>query len=565
MASAPVFIFPENSCLRIDKGVKIMIAVAVNKMKKIYGGSVVLEDITFSIQEGERIGFIGRNGEGKSTILKIIAGIEAVDAGDVFRKKQMSIGMLDQIPEAQADESVEEFLLAAFSELLGLQRRMHELEVQMAVDASERVLNQYALVQSEFIELGGYQIESEMARILNGLEIADLAGQRFASLSGGERTKVALAQLLLQQPDLLLLDEPTNHLDLAAVLWLTNFVKNYKGTCFMVSHDRYFLDDTVQRIFELDNKTMYEYTGNYSAYLVEREARILREFQEYKDQQKKIAKMKQAIKRLREWAIAANPPNAALFRRAKNMEKALARIELVKKPNTAKPMNLQFESGKRSGKDVLIFEAVSKQFGDKIILAEVDLQVRYGERVALIGENGAGKSTILRLALGTEAVDTGQAQLGSQVKLAYLSQDFVVDSPKQRVIDFFRERVLVDEGKARHLLAQFLFYGDMVYRRVSDLSGGEQMRLRFAAFVNQPVNMLILDEPTNHLDIASREVLEEAIKNFAGTIICVSHDRYFIDQLCDRVLWLDQGMLTSYPGNYSYAYQKRLEQEKAGR
>ncbi|MBC1233897.1 ribosomal protection-like ABC-F family protein [Listeria booriae] len=535
-----------------------MTIVALNNVTKRFTGDLILEKISLQVEEGERIGLIGRNGEGKSTILKIIARLETVDDGIVSVKRSATVGLLNQMPNVLGNAIVRDYLRTAFADVLALQAELTELEQRMTTDMSERLLAQYGEKQARFIDLGGYNLDTNMDKILHGLGISHLAEKVWEQLSGGERTKVSLAKMLLEEPDLLLLDEPTNHLDLQAVDWLTQFLRAYKGTVLVVSHDRYFLDEVVQKIVELENKELITYHTNFSGYLVEREERLLKEFRDYKDQQKKIKKMQQAIKRLRQWAMEANPPNDALFRRAKNMEKALARIDVLKKPALEqKNMRLEFEESKRSGEDVVIFDAVWKQFGDRVLFDGIDCHIRQKERVAIVGNNGAGKSTFLKMVLGEVAPDVGTVHVGPSVDIAYLSQHMDVGDENQTVLEAFRDKVAVVEGDARHMLATFLFYGEMVFRKVVNLSGGERMRLSLAQFMNQPVNTLLLDEPTNHLDIASREVLEEALRNFEGTIITISHDRFFINQICDRTLWLENGEIVSYGGNYSYASEKR--------
>ncbi|MBC2025214.1 ribosomal protection-like ABC-F family protein [Listeria booriae] len=535
-----------------------MTIVALNNVTKRFTGDLILEKISLQVEEGERIGLIGRNGEGKSTILKIIARLETVDDGIVSVKRSATVGLLNQMPNVSGNAIVRNYLRTAFADVLALQAELTELEQRMTTDMSERLLAQYGEKQARFIDLGGYNLDTNMDKILHGLGISHLAEKVWEQLSGGERTKVSLAKMLLEEPDLLLLDEPTNHLDLQAVDWLTQFLRAYKGTVLVVSHDRYFLDEVVQKIVELENKELITYHTNFSGYLVEREERLLKEFRDYKDQQKKIKKMQQAIKRLRQWAMEANPPNDALFRRAKNMEKALARIDVLKKPALEqKNMRLEFEESKRSGEDVVIFDAVWKQFGDRVLFDGLDCHIRQKERVAIVGNNGAGKSTFLKMVLGEVAPDVGTVHVGPSVDIAYLSQHMDVGDENQTVLEAFRDKVAVVEGDARHMLATFLFYGEMVFRKVANLSGGERMRLSLAQFMNQPVNTLLLDEPTNHLDIASREVLEEALRNFEGTIITISHDRFFMNQICDRTLWLENGEIVSYGGNYSYASEKR--------
>ncbi|GIO23500.1 ABC transporter ATP-binding protein [Oceanobacillus sp. J11TS1] len=420
----------------------------------------------------------------------------------------------------------------------------------------------YGEAQERFTVLGGYELEANIDRITTGLNVQDLLPMPFEQISGGEKTKIGLAKILLQDPDLLLLDEPTNHLDLQAVEWLGEFLNSYDGTVVVISHDRYFLDEVVSRIVDLEDGELAVYHTNFSGYVKEKEERLLREFQAYEEQQKKIKKMKEAIKRLREWANRANPPNEGLHKRAKNMERALQRMEKLNKPQwNRKKMQMALDSAERSGTDVIVMTDVRKKFGEKLLFDNVDLHIRYQDRVAIIGENGTGKSTLIQLMLGNLEPDQGEVHIGSNVKFGYLSQHVFHDTDStQTVLDTFRDAISVTEGKARHILAKFLFYGEHVFRKVSQLSGGEKMRLRLAQLMHQDINTLVLDEPTNHLDIDSREVLEETLERFEGSLIAVSHDRYFLDRQFDYLYWIEGQRITKYLGNYSWAKKKRKEQ-----
>ncbi|MBC1398174.1 ribosomal protection-like ABC-F family protein [Listeria fleischmannii] len=528
-----------------------------NQVSKSYVGNKILDQVSLQIMESERVGLIGRNGEGKSTILKIMAQKEKVDSGEVTTKRGLRIGLLEQFQDAYHTLTVDTVLKSSFAHLYKIEEKMKQLEQEMESNVSTKILNQYGELQTAFAEQGGYEIESAISKVVNGLGIKTLQGKKYEDLSGGEQTKVALGKLLLQNHDLILLDEPTNHLDIQAVNWLTQFLKQYKGAVLIVSHDRYFLDEVVDKMIELENQELITYHTNFSGYLKEREERLLKEFQTYKDQQKKIKKMKQAIKRLREWGMQANPPNDAFFRRAKSMEKALARMEIMKRPVLSqKEMKLAFDEAKRGGEDVVILDRVSGGFSKKTLFENLDLHIRVGERIALIGENGVGKTTLIRMILGQVQPDFGEVKLGSNIKMAYLSQQMEAINENETVLSYFRQYVHVPETEARNQLASFMFYKDMVFQKIKNLSGGERMRLRLATFMNQEVNMLILDEPTNHLDIASCEVLEEAIRQFKGTILVISHDRYFINEICTRTLYLHDRKVSSYEGNYSYFAQK---------
>lgn len=512
------------------------------------------------VMEGQRIGLVGRNGEGKSTLLNILAGTLQPTEGSVTWKKGSRIGLLEQSPDEPDELTVEQLMLAVFSELTTMQEHLAKMEKLME-DASpeemDRLLARYGTLQDEFIQRGGYELDMKIDQVLNGLKIKQLKYERWGHLSGGEKTKIGLAKLLLQQPDLLLLDEPTNHLDLDAIEWLGAFISHYKGTIVLVSHDRYFLDETVTHIWELDQGDLIQYSGNYSSYVKEREARLLVEFQQYQDQQKKIQKMKETIKRLKEWANRANPPNAGMHRQAKSMEKALARIEILDRPVLEKKqMALDFRMDKRSGKDVVLLEEVWKGFGERILFHEISMHVRYGERAAIVGANGSGKTTLLNMIMGKEPVDAGEVKLGSGLSIGYLSQHTLEMDNNRTIIEEFRDAVAVSEYEARPLLAKFLFFGNMVFQPVRQLSGGERMRLRLAQLMHQHHNLLILDEPTNHLDLEAKEVMEEALSEFPGTLIAVSHDRYFLDKMFPVTYWLRNNALERFDGNYSAAREK---------
>ena len=539
-----------------------MMICSVNNIAKTFGGNVIFENISFEIKTGERIGLVGRNGSGKTTIFQLLTGIENVDGGAIHMKKGTRIGHVAQIPKFTEGMTVYDVLCSAFAKEQALERKMRELEQKMAVNVTEKMMAEYGEIQEQFSFLGGYEIEANIMKVANGLQVTELFSRNFRELSGGEQTKVSLAYMLLKKPDLLLLDEPTNHLDLFAVEWLEQFLKEYDGTVVVISHDRYFLDEVVTKIFDLEDGELYVYHTNYSRFVKEKEERLLQEFQAYQEQQKKIKKMKEAIKRLREWANQANPPNEGLHKRARNMERALERMEKLKKPVLEhKQMGLQFEGQERSGKDVVVMKEVGKSFDERVLFQNVELHVRFQERVAVVGRNGTGKTTLLKLLLQEMNPDIGEIRIGSGVKLGYLSQHVNVDS-KQTVLEMFREQVAVTEGEARHILARFLFYGMAVFKKVNQLSGGERMRLRLAQLMYQDINFLVLDEPTNHLDIESREVLEEALEQYNGTILAVSHDRYFLNKLFPKTYWIDNQTAYGFTGNYAFAREKWQEKRE---
>ncbi|EJS08356.1 hypothetical protein IKG_00135 [Bacillus cereus VD200] len=537
-----------------------MTICSVNNVMKSFGGNIIFENISLEIKNGERVGLVGRNGSGKTTIFGLLTGKESLDAGAIHMKKGTRIGHVAQIPKFDEVMTVYDVLSSAFKVEKELEKEMHALEKNMAVEqeqsALEKLMERYGVIQEKFAFLGGYEIEANIMKVANGLQVTDLFPRVFTELSGGEQTKVSLAYMLLQKPDLLLLDEPTNHLDLFAVEWLEKFLKEYTGTVMVISHDRYFLDEVVTKIFDLEDGEIHVYHTNYSQFVEEKEERLLQEFQAYQEQQKKIKKMKEAIKRLREWANQANPPNEGLHKRARNMERALERIEKLKRPILErKQMGLQFEGQERSGKDVVVMKEVSKGFAGRPLFEQANLHVRFQERAAIVGRNGTGKTTLLKLLLEEINPDVGEIRIGSSVKIGYLSQH-TYGNVKSNVLEAFREYVAVTEGEARHILAKFLFYGPAVFKKVTQLSGGEKMRLRLAQLMYQDINFLILDEPTNHLDIESREVLEEALEQYNGTILAVSHDRYFLNKLFEKTYWIDECKLFEFAGNYAWARQK---------
>ncbi len=544
----------------ILKGVRKMTICSVNNVTKSFGGNIIFENISLEIKNGERVGLVGRNGSGKTTIFQLLTGMEGLDAGAIHMKKGTRIGHVAQIPKFDESMTVYEVLSSAFKIEKELEREMRTLEKHMAEEQEtsvlQKLMERYGIIQEKFAFLGGYEIEANIMKVANGLQVTELFPRSFVEISGGEQTKVSLAYMLLQKPDLLLLDEPTNHLDLFAVEWLEQFLKEYNGTVMVISHDRYFLDEVVTKIFDLEDGEIHVYHTNYSRFVEEKEERLLQEFQAYQEQQKKIKKMKEAIKRLREWANQANPPNEGLHKRARSMERALERMEKLKKPILErKQMGLQFEGQERSGKDVVVMKEVSKGFAEHLLFNEANLHVRFQERAAIVGRNGTGKTTLLKLLLEEIEPDAGEIRIGSSVKIGYLSQH-AYGNMKSNVLEAFRECVAVTEGEARHILAKFLFYGPAVFKKVTQLSGGEKMRLRLAQLMYQDINFLILDEPTNHLDIESREVLEEALEQYNGTILAVSHDRYFLNKLFEKTYWIDERKLFEFAGNYAWARQK---------
>ncbi|MGE7793404.1 ribosomal protection-like ABC-F family protein [Lysinibacillus fusiformis] len=530
------------------------------QIQKIMGGNILFENLQLEVNSGEHVAIVGVNGSGKTTLLQLLSGVDFPDRGRIIKSKDATVGYLHQIPNYPG-HSVKKVLEEAFADIYALRARMTILEQEMQSNVTDKILWQYGQVQEQFMLQGGYEVEAQLAMIANGLGIMEMLAQPFSSLSGGEKTKVMLGQILLSQPAILLLDEPTNHLDMQAIEWLENYVRSFEGIVIVVSHDRHFMNQIAHKVIEIEDGEAFTYTGNYDAFIAQKEAKIEQQFADYEEQQKKIKKMQETIKRLKQWANEANPPNASMHRRAKSMEKALARIERVKKPISKKKMNLALTMAERSGKEVVQLQDIYHGY-EKPLLIDSNLAVYFGERLAIVGNNGSGKSTLLKMMLGEIVPNRGICHVGSNVKIGYLSQQLEHKNPAIRLIDAFRENVAVSEAEARHILARFLFYGYDVFKKVKNLSGGEKMRLRLAQLMHEDINVLILDEPTNHLDIEAREVLEDTLETFEGTIIGVSHDRYFLQKIFTKTAWLKDQTIHVFEGDYEWARQKLEELSK---
>ncbi|HEX3076727.1 MAG TPA: ABC-F family ATP-binding cassette domain-containing protein, partial [Lachnospiraceae bacterium] len=521
-----------------------MFEVSLDGVKKYMDATLVLKNISFTVSEGEKVGIVGENGSGKTTILKLIAGIiklhhcagypyapvpPGFDEGWVNTPKGVVISYLDQIPQYSEHVKVIDVLKLAFDELYQIESELHQLEELMQHQEGvelDRTLKKYSELAQSYEFKGGYQVNEKLNRICKGLNFSDtFLNQDFNVLSGGEKTTVALGKLLIDAPDILLLDEPTNHLDMESVEWLEGYLKNYKGTVIVVSHDRYFLDHVVSKIVEIEDMESESYKGNYSDYMNQKEEKLRIQLANYRDQKKKMNAMEDSIKQLREWALKAD--NNKFFKRAASIQIKLDKMERIEKPVIDKQnMKLNFKDTERSGKVVIKATELSKSFTSKTILSKADLMVSYGERVALIGSNGCGKTTFLKMLLGEVCPDSGSVELGASVMLAYLPQNLSFPDEELTVLDYFREDINILEGKAREFLAKFLFYGGNVYKKIKHLSGGEKIRLKLSKLLFEGVNLLILDEPTNHLDTVSIESIEEALSDFKGTIFLISHDRY---------------------------------------
>ena len=526
----------------------------------------ILDGLTFQIDTGERVGILGRNGAGKTTLFKILTGELDYDEGEVFIAPGKRLGLISQIPVYPAEYTVEDVLRTAFSRMERLKGEMDALAEKMAAgDSSAATLKRYGDLSARFEGLGGWDTDTAVSKVANGLTIDDSMRSRlFSELSGGEKTRVNLGRLILEDTDILLLDEPTNHLDLQATMWLEEYISKFRGTVLTISHDRYFLDRTVTRIIEIADGKAAFYSGNYSFYAVEKERRYQERMKQYLKEQAKIRQLEKAADQMHLWAFMGND---ALHKRAFSMEKRIERMRTTEKPTKAKnkKMNAQFASREFRGDEVLQLRGLTKSFGDRTLLSDVYLRVEPGERIALLGENGTGKTTLLNMIVGQERPDSGSIRLGPAVVTAYLPQIIRFAHPERSLLDtMLYEKKGMTAQSARNRLAQYQFQGEDVFKSVSALSGGELSRLRLCMLMDEQTSFLILDEPTNHLDIEAREWVEEAVEAFDGTLLFVSHDRYFINRFATRIWELADGTITDYPMGFTQ-YQTVKAQEKQER
>lgn len=540
-----------------------MIEIELNKIKKNYGLKNILDGFSLELKTGERVALIGQNGSGKSTILKIIAKQESVDSGTINIRNGAKIGILNQIYENEKEDiSVEKFLYKSFEEILKVEKKLNKLETQMSTEVNadklEKIINEYGRMQERFSLMGGYEIQERFNKICSRFYInKELLKQSYNLLSGGEKTRVNLAKLLLTQPEILLLDEPTNHLDIHSLEFLEELILKYKGTVLIVSHDRYFLDKVINKTVLLENGKENIYYGNYSYFLKEDERRTLAQFENYKNQQKQIEKMKESILTLRKFGDLAG--NEMFFKRAKNIEKRLEKMEIIDRVDlNKKSLDLKFNIKKRSGNDVLKLENVEKKFDQKVIFKDANLTLNYGEKVALIGKNGSGKSTLIKMILGQDTNFQGELKLGTSIKIGYISQNIIFEDNEKTVLDYFLEGNNLSETEARSKLAKYGFRQENAFKGIGKLSGGEKVRIILMKLIQRDINFLILDEPTNHIDIDTREILEEALKEYKGTVLFVSHDRFFINAIANRVLNIENYKIKSYYGNYDDFTMKNI-------
>ena len=540
-----------------------MIVLSCNNLNKSFGIDLVLENINFTVNENDKIGIIGVNGTGKTTLFKIISGIYGYDSGDIYTSKDCEIGYLEQNTNFHSENTIFEEVLEVFKDIIDMENYLRELEDKIAKESSnsnstnlEKLMNEYSHKLELFSDINGYGYKSEAKGILKGLGFSDEdMSKPISILSGGEKTRVLLGKLLLKKPNLLLLDEPTNHLDSEAIEWLEVFLKQYKGTVILISHDRYFLDQVVNRIFEIHNKKLKSYNGNYSKFLELSATEKEIEQKKYDDQQKEIKKQEESIERLKAYGREKH------LKRARSKEKSLDKVEVLDKPESyRKKAKIEFNPTITSGNDVLKLRNVSMGYGERILFKDLNLDIYRGEKVALIGANGIGKSTLFKIIMKELTPYSGEIKFGTNVNVSYFHQEQKTLDLNNTIIDeIWNNNPNLTQTSIRSMLGSFLFQGEEVFKQISTLSGGERARIAILKLILSNANLLLLDEPTNHLDIDSKEVLEQALSGYTGTIFTISHDRYFLNTVVDKVLVLDENGITEYLGNYDYYIEKKKQ------
>ena len=536
--------------------------LACNNITKSFGDVTILDQVSFHINEREKMAIVGINGAGKSTLLKVIMQELSADSGEVITAKGATIGYLSQHQDLASDRTVYEEMLSVKADLLWTEARIREVELLMKGqegDALDALLKEYTSLTHSFEAQNGYAYKSEVVGVLKGLGFSEEDFEKqIQNLSGGQKTRIALGRLLLTNPDLIMLDEPTNHLDMASIAWLETYLINYPGAVLIVAHDRYFLDRVVTKVVELDAGKAQTFTGNYSDYAVKKEQQREILIQHYLNQQKEIKHQEEVIAKLRSFNREKS------IKRAESREKMLDKIERIDKPTEVRSkMKIRLEPHIMSGNDVLTVTGLAKSFGNQRLFSDLNFEIKRGEKVAIIGKNGTGKTTILKIINGLLAADAGEIKPGAKVHVAYYDQEHQVLHPEKTLFDELQDTYpYMDNTEVRNVLAAFLFTGDDVFKRISEISGGERGRVSLAKLMLSDANLLILDEPTNHLDIVSKEILEDAINAYEGTVLYVSHDRYFINKTATRILDLTDQTLLSYPGNYDYYLEKKEVTER---
>ena len=538
-----------------------MIDISVSNLTKEFEvGKKILDGLTFQVDQGERVGLLGKNGAGKTTVFKIITGEMDYDDGQVMTAPGKTVGLISQIPVYPPEYTVEDVLNTAFSKLHKMEEEMAALTVRMGEDSDPALLRRYGELSAAFEAKGGYDTATELNKVCNGLEIPQsMREQLFSALSGGEKTRVNLARLILEDTDILLLDEPTNHLDLRATEWLEEYLDKFKGTVLAISHDRWFLDKVVRRVIEIVEGKAEFYEGNYSFYVVEKERRYQEKLKQYEKEQAKIEQLEKAAEQLRVWAYSGMDKT---FKRARSMERRIERMRTTDKPKKERKLDIRFGERDFRGDEVMVIKGLAKRFDDRTLFSDVNLLVEGGERIALLGDNGTGKSTLIKIIMGEEQPSEGKLRMGPTVKIGYLPQIIHFSHPERNLVDTMIYDLDCSTQTARNRLAAFNFRGEDVFKPVSALSGGEQSRLRLCMLMDEKINLLILDEPTNHLDVASREWIEEAVEDYEGNLLFVSHDRYFINRFATRIWMLEDGHITDFEGTYQ-EFQAARERKQA--
>jgi len=536
-----------------------MTDISVSSLVKSFEhGNNILDGLSFTVNSGERVGILGHNGSGKTTLFRILVGELRYDEGEIAIPSSKRMGLISQIPVYPEGWTTEQVLKDAHRHLYAISAKMEKLAKQMETDSSPALLEEYDRLMADFGRLGGYEMDVDRSRVANGLDIPPaMLQQSFDSLSGGEKTRVNLARLILEDTDILLLDEPTNHLDLHATEWLEDYLLHFKGTVLTISHDRYFLDKVVQRCIEINEGKAELYSGNYSFYVEERQRRFEEKLKKYEKDQAKIEQLTRAAEQMHLWAFMGMDK---LHKRAFSMEKRIEKLSHSEKPTEQKKLNVKFKQREFFGDEALVMENISKGFGDRVLFSGLDMEVSGGERIALIGDNGTGKSTLVKLIMGDETPDTGYLYTGNTIRKAYLPQIVRFTNEERSALDTMLYDCKCEPQQARDRLAAFGFRGESVFTPVGALSGGEKSRLRLCMLMGGEINFLILDEPTNHLDIASREWIEDALSDYEQTLLFVSHDRYFIEKFATRIWELRDGSITDFRGGYREYIQWRERQ-----
>lgn len=537
-----------------------MIRIAANNIDKYYGANKVLDGLTLEIFEGEKVGILGPNGAGKSTLLKILTLSESVDGGELFLTRGIKIGALDQMPTYPSDWTVKMCLLSAFKTLQDIKNEMSVIEEKLTISEDEKLLKRYGELSHAYEHGGGYEIDNAIEDIQAGFNLDEnMLLKKFEQLSGGEKTRVAMATMLLTPQDVIILDEPTNHLDLFMIEWLENYIKNYKGTVIVISHDRYFLNQIAGRIIEISNGKAVSFTGNYAAYSEQKQLLLRQQEESYEQEQKKLKQLEEAAKRMHDWAARAD--STAMHRRAFSIEKRIERMEKTEKPQHEKKISVEFDSEKAQSKEMLRLINLSKSFAEKEILNEVSLTLFKHQQIALVGDNGVGKSTLIKILCDEIVADSGNFVWSPSVKYGYLPQEIAFMPSDLTVLEWIKMTLELDEESARGLLAKYKFIKEDVFKPLKGLSGGEKTRLKLCELMHNKVNFLLLDEPTNHLDIPSREWIEDALLQFKGTLLFVSHDRHFIDKFANLFWHLEGGKIQAFEGNYD-AYRHKFRRNR---